>query len=150
VVRAEELSWRQLRWPIVSWKSAYEEKTRRLVWNGRQPGTQLVEGSQFSWPLQGRLRRDGAVVELTVDRRWRERGKLRNLHCEKPLLGNGCWRQQAGRSLSGCCDDLWIVELLNGAVIIRSSINQFANPYPVYSHTPNTWKYIDYVAVCNI
>jgi hypothetical protein len=26
-----------------SWKSACEEKTRRLVWNGRQPGTQLVE-----------------------------------------------------------------------------------------------------------
>jgi hypothetical protein len=26
-----------------SWKSACEEKTMRLVWNGRQPGTQLAE-----------------------------------------------------------------------------------------------------------
>jgi hypothetical protein len=72
VVRAEKLKRRQLRQsssvPVVSWKSACEEKTRRLVWNGRQPGTQLVEGWQLSRPLQGRLRRDGAIVELTVDR----------------------------------------------------------------------------------
>jgi hypothetical protein len=31
---------------VVSWKSGCEEKTRRLVWNGRQPGTPLtVESS---------------------------------------------------------------------------------------------------------
>jgi hypothetical protein len=30
-----------------SWKSVCEEKTRRLVWNGCQPGTQLVEGCQL-------------------------------------------------------------------------------------------------------
>jgi hypothetical protein len=30
-------------WVQFIWKSACEEKTRRLVWNGRQPGTQLVE-----------------------------------------------------------------------------------------------------------
>jgi hypothetical protein len=28
---------------VVSWKSASEENIRRLVWNGRQPGTQLVD-----------------------------------------------------------------------------------------------------------
>jgi hypothetical protein len=32
-----------------SWKSACEEKTRRLVWNGRQSGTQLVQLSVDSW-----------------------------------------------------------------------------------------------------
>jgi hypothetical protein len=74
---------------VVSWKSACKEKTRSLVWNGRQPEAQLVEGWLFSWekrneivgwlvssvevwqlsrPLQGRLRRDGAIVELTVDK----------------------------------------------------------------------------------
>jgi hypothetical protein len=29
-------------------------------------GIQLLGGWQFSWALQGRLRRDGAVIELTV------------------------------------------------------------------------------------
>jgi hypothetical protein len=56
-----------------------------------------------SWALQWRLRRDGATVELTVEgndkssawaavTRGPERVKLKNLHCSKPLPGNGCWR----------------------------------------------------------
>jgi hypothetical protein len=35
-------SWLVSESSVVSWMSACEEKTRRLVWNGRQPGTQLV------------------------------------------------------------------------------------------------------------
>jgi hypothetical protein len=31
------------------------------------PGTQLVEGWQLSQALQEKLRRDGTIVELTVD-----------------------------------------------------------------------------------
>jgi hypothetical protein len=38
------------------------------VRNGRQPGTHLVEGWQLRRALQERLRRDGAIVELTVDK----------------------------------------------------------------------------------
>jgi hypothetical protein len=55
---------------IVSWKSACVQKTRMLVWNGRQPGTQLV----VSWQrvLLGRL--------------WQED------------LSEGSWRISLGRS----------------------------------------------------
>jgi hypothetical protein len=51
---------------VVSWKSSCEEKTRRLVWNGHQSGScQLLrEDWQFCWALQGRLRRDSAIVQL--------------------------------------------------------------------------------------
>jgi hypothetical protein len=46
-------------------------------------------GSQFNRALQGRLRRDGAIVDFTIDRRSAraavrrgpERVKLKNLHC---------------------------------------------------------------------
>jgi hypothetical protein len=49
----------------------------------------LVEDWQLSRTLQGRLRRDGAIIELTVDNssvlaavtEGPERGKLKNLHC---------------------------------------------------------------------
>jgi hypothetical protein len=47
---------------VVRWKPACEEKTRRLVWNGRQPETQLVEGWIFSGILYGRLRRKDLCV----------------------------------------------------------------------------------------
>jgi hypothetical protein len=33
---------------VVIWKSACEEKTRRLLWNGCQPGAQLVSWQEFS------------------------------------------------------------------------------------------------------
>jgi hypothetical protein len=56
-----------------------------------------VEGWQLNRALQGRLRRDGAIVELTFGKssaraivtRGPECGELKNLHCYKPLLGNG-------------------------------------------------------------
>jgi hypothetical protein len=42
---------RQFSWSIVGWKSASGEKTRRLMWNGCQPGTQSVE----NWELAVQL-----------------------------------------------------------------------------------------------
>jgi hypothetical protein len=60
---------------VVSWKSACEEKTRSLVWNGRQPGTQLIELSverQFC---------TGVVTRCPECRRWRislGRGRCQN------------------------------------------------------------------------
>jgi hypothetical protein len=39
-----------------------------MVRNGRQPGTQIVEGLQLNRALQEELRRDGAGVQLTVDK----------------------------------------------------------------------------------
>jgi hypothetical protein len=59
-----------------------------------------VEGWHFSRALRGRLRRDGAVVEMTVDKSsaWVavkiEPGcrKLKNLHWWDPLPGNDYWR----------------------------------------------------------
>jgi hypothetical protein len=53
---------------VVSWKSACEEKIRRLLLNDRHPGTQSVEGWQLCRARQGRLRRYGVMVELTVDK----------------------------------------------------------------------------------
>jgi hypothetical protein len=114
---------------VVSWKSACEEKTMRLVWNGRQPGTQSVEFWQFSWALQGRLRRDGAIVQLTrVQLRdirravttWaREAEKSPQL--EAVTRERQFKKQQAVKWPSEWCSDLWIVEIINSAVITCSS-----------------------------
>jgi hypothetical protein len=46
--------------------------------------------------------------------------------------------QQAGKRLSGCCGDLWIVEISGGAVscrVYKWSVNPVTNPNPVYNHT---------------
>jgi hypothetical protein len=53
---------RQFSWSVVSWKSVSEEKTRRLMWNGRQPGTQPVD----SWELAVQL-----SSERETEKRWR-------------------------------------------------------------------------------
>jgi hypothetical protein len=69
--------------------------------------TSSVVGWRFRRALQWRLK------EMALWFRWQlssareavtrgpERGKLKNLHCWKPLPGNGCWSQQAGRGLAG-------------------------------------------------
>jgi hypothetical protein len=49
---------------VVSWKSACEKKTRKLVWNGRQPVTQSV-----SWELKVRLWRKELVPRVRL---WKE------------------------------------------------------------------------------
>jgi hypothetical protein len=57
-----------------------------------------VECWQFSWAVQGRLRRDGVIVELATSSARAavttgpEYGKLKNLHCQKQLPGNGWLR----------------------------------------------------------
>jgi hypothetical protein len=54
--------------------------------------------------------------------------------------------QQDGNRPSGCCSNLWIVEI--SAVIKRSSecctqvVNKTIHQYPVYSHTPKSWQYL--------
>jgi hypothetical protein len=50
----------------VSWKWACEEKSRWLVWNGRQPGTQLDEGWQFNGILYGMLWRKELVARVQM------------------------------------------------------------------------------------
>jgi hypothetical protein len=58
--------------------------------------------------------------------------------------------QQAGKRLSWCCDDLWIVEISGDSVLTCSSdwcvymwsINPFTKSNPVYSHTPYIWQYV--------
>jgi hypothetical protein len=72
-------------------------------------------GNLVSSDLQGRLRKDGAIVELTVDKscvrvpatRGLERENLKNIHCLKPLPGNDWLRHsKLGKRLSVCCGDL--------------------------------------------
>jgi hypothetical protein len=75
-VHAEYLERRELRQPVQL--SSAREAERRWRYN-----------SVESWVLQGRLRRDGAIVEFTVDKssaraavtRGPESVKLKNLHC---------------------------------------------------------------------
>jgi hypothetical protein len=49
--------------------------------------------------------------------------------------------QQAAGRLSGCCGDLWSVEISDNAVVTvvpsgvyQWSVNPFTNPHPVYNH----------------
>jgi hypothetical protein len=59
----------------------------------------------------------------------------------------------AGERLSGCCGDLWIVEISGGAVtacsseswLYKWSINRVTNPNLVYSHTYYVKIYIFYL-----
>jgi hypothetical protein len=90
-----------------------------------------VEGWQLSWALQERLRRDGAIVEFTVDNSsvagyshdsnqvragsWRT-FTVRNRCCGTAVEDTAGWK-----ILSGCCGDLWIVESSDIAVITCSS-----------------------------
>jgi hypothetical protein len=67
-IQLREVTWSSwLVSSLVSWKSACEEKTRRLVWNGCQPGTQLPG-----------LLVDKSSVQAAVTR-GSECGKLKNL-----------------------------------------------------------------------
>jgi hypothetical protein len=94
---------------VVSWMSVCEGQTGRLVWNGRQPGIQLVEGWQLGRALQERLRRDGAIVELTGVQAWDIRRTVPTWtqEAEEPPLLEAVARdrllrtKQAGKYLSG-------------------------------------------------
>jgi hypothetical protein len=103
-------------------------------------------GNQFCWALRGRLTRDGAIVELTVEswvvhgRLWQEdlsawswrMSTVRN-RCQRTAEAIAGWKR-----LSRCCGDLWSVEISDRVVSGCSSewsINPVTNPYPVCSHT---------------
>jgi hypothetical protein len=101
----------------VNWKPACEKKTRRLVQNSYQPGTQLS------------VHKSSAQAAVT---RGSERRKLRL------SLGRSCCQETANgecnrlRALVGV-SDLWSVV---PSSVHTWSINPFTNPYPIYSHTP--------------
>jgi hypothetical protein len=81
-VKWSEVKWSEVKWSevvgwrvrefsfiVVNWNWACEEKTRRLVWNGRQPGNQsavqLSEMKWSSWLVSEWVRlRVGSWVEL--------------------------------------------------------------------------------------
>jgi hypothetical protein len=154
LVRAEELKRRQS-WQsssVVSWKSACEGN--RLVWNGRQPGIQLVEGWQLSWALHGRLRRGGAIVESIVNKNW-----VAGYSPDSNDVNAGSWgistvnavarerplkTQQAGKGLVG---DVVICKVWRLAIalqllvdpdgVYKRSINPIhQSKLRLYSHTP--------------
>jgi hypothetical protein len=112
--REEDNSVGPVKLSVVSWKSAFEEKTRRLPWNGRQPGTDLLDGWQLSWALQGRLRSNGVIVELAVGKR-----SFAGYSQDSNDVSAGSWRistvisrcygtaiDTAWKRLSGYCGDL--------------------------------------------
>jgi hypothetical protein len=73
----------------VSWKSACEEKTSRLVWNGHQPGSCHL--------------RVGFCMGGCEDRTWAreaEESPLLEAIATEWLVKTACWRR-----LSGCCGD---------------------------------------------
>jgi hypothetical protein len=90
-----------------------------------------VEGWQLRRALQGRLRRDGAIMSwqltgvqlrdirpiLTTWVREAEESQLLESVARKRLLKT----QQAGKKLNGCYGDPWIVEISSGAEITCSS-----------------------------
>jgi hypothetical protein len=55
---------------VVSWQSACEEKTRTLVWYGRQPGTQLKVGSSVGFCMGGCEEKFVARVQLECVIQW--------------------------------------------------------------------------------
>jgi hypothetical protein len=68
--------------------------------------------SLVSWELSS--------VWESVKRRL-ERMKLKNLHCQKLLPGNGWWRQAGWKRLSECCGNLWILKTSSGTVTVCNS-----------------------------
>jgi hypothetical protein len=94
-------------------------------------------GNKFSWALQERLRRDGAIVELSVVS-WEFSSSREAVKLEiewSPLLksvpGNGWWRQWLEEAVN-CEDWRYCRNYL--------SINPFTNLYTVYSHIHKLWQ----------
>jgi hypothetical protein len=102
---------------VVSWKLASEEKTRRAVWNGRQPGSCQLRAEfckwvceemalLFSWQWVDREFCTGGCEDRTWARE-PEDSSLLEAFTRELLMKT----QQAGKRLSVCCGDLWIVEI---------------------------------------
>jgi hypothetical protein len=142
-VSCQQFSW--VKWHEVagwwvrefSWKSAYEEKTRRFVWNGHQPGTQLVEGCQL---------RGSSVWEVVKKRAvrvwlWQEnlsagswRISLGRSHCQERVGGDCNWLSTlvCVCQWSVKCSSKWCVQVVNKS---NSPI-----PTPSSHTTPNPWQ----------
>jgi hypothetical protein len=112
-----------------SWTSACEERTKRLVWNGRQPGTQLVELSVDKSSVRPAVTRrpewgeaeESPSVEAIDRKRLVETNRLRTLVCMCQWIVK--------------CSAEWCIQV----------VNKF-NSHPVCSHTHththiNTWRY---------
>jgi hypothetical protein len=98
------------------------------------------------------LKKTGATVQLPYIRRtattWTRKAVESSL-LEAVVRELLLKTQQAGKMLSGCCGDLSVVKISSGAVIKSSSsgvhnwlINTLTNPYPVWSHTPKSERFI--------
>jgi hypothetical protein len=75
---------------VVSWKWSLRDVKLPPAWN---PVSSSVEGWQLSRAPQGRLKRDGAIVELTVDKS-SDVGYLPDSN----EMSAGSWRTSTGRS----------------------------------------------------
>jgi hypothetical protein len=107
--------------------------------------SRTVWSNQFSWALQGRLRWDGAIVELTVDKSYARAAMKKGLEpwnwqifTVKVVARERLVRaQQTGKGLADAviCEvwrlaiALWL--LVVPSCVYKWSINPFTNPYTV-------------------
>jgi hypothetical protein len=120
---------REFSWQF-SWKSTCEENTRRLVWNGRQPGTQLV----VSWQESCTGNCDSMI--------WvREAGKSPSVEAvDRERLVENVIRLRMRTLVCACqwslkCGSEWCIQMVNKS--------NSSNPYPVHSHKLlNMWQYV--------
>jgi hypothetical protein len=68
-----------------------KERTRATSQLRIGSSVELCKGGSEEMALYFELAVDKSSARAAV-KRGPERAKLRNLHCYKPLLGNGCWR----------------------------------------------------------
>jgi hypothetical protein len=90
-----------------NWKSTCEEKNRWLVWNGQQPGIQLVEGWQLRRVLHGRLWQENLWAES-----WISLGRSR---CQETAIGD-CNRLRTLVCVcqwSIKCSSKWCIQVVN-------------------------------------
>jgi hypothetical protein len=109
------------------------------------------EGLVESWALQGRLRRDGAIVELTVAKSWVSGCSPGSIDVstepeESPLLEavarERCWRHsmlEEGLTGAVVIYKMWGLAIALWLLIVPShvykwSVNSFTNLYPVSTH----------------
>jgi hypothetical protein len=96
---------RPAEWVHLSVESPAVKRMLSLVWNGSQPGAQLLCGLQFCWALQGELRRDGDPLLLSstrgTEKRWRSSSvKLYKGDWEEMAI-QFCWALQGGLRRDG-------------------------------------------------
>jgi hypothetical protein len=126
---------------VVSWKSACEEKTRWLVWNGRQPATQSAEKSSVREAGKKRVSCRSAAVKRRL--------YMWYLECiiQWDCYTSFCAKILCHETASGDCNRLrilvrvrqWSVSAITSCVFTWS-INPKSNPKPrIYIFTPISW-----------